>query len=497
MQKASAHRFIFLFCVLFLVGIGARSVLSFLPSLAVGVFISAVCAALLYKRCGIVLSLAACVLGIGIALARFEYAASVSGRPFLNGTVVFTGIVIEPPEVTLKSQKLLVSIPEHKGKALITANLSPLFSYGDEISVSCNKMKEPEPFGSFRYDLYLKKDGIFWTCSYPRMVKIRLGQGNFFKREIFKIKTGIIARVNTLFPEPHGSLLLGLIVGTRATLPKDLSAAFVADGLMHIIAISGYNISIIAGIIMRVGVYVRLSKRSLSLIMLACISCFVVITGAGASVVRAGLMAAIAIAAFFCGRSVTPLWLLLASAFFMVFLSPYALLYDAGLELSFAATIGVIYGAPLCIPLARRVFGSQKLGVFGNVLCEIIATTAGATILTLPLSAYHFGSISLVFLFSNALILWLIPLIMAAGFLTVVLSLISFPLAEFCAFMAALLLEYVIAVSLMLAKIPFSSVRVDFFPLLFVVASYGIIFLIFKRSASQRADLRKKISFPL
>jgi hypothetical protein len=133
------------------------------------------------------------------------------------------GIVVEQPEVTLKSQKLLVSIPKHKGKALITTNLSPVFSYGDEILVNC-KMREPKAFDSFRYDLYLKKDGIFWTCSYPRIVKTRSGQGSFFKQEIFKLKTGIIARVNTLFPEPHGSLLLGLIVGTRAALPENLSA---------------------------------------------------------------------------------------------------------------------------------------------------------------------------------------------------------------------------------------------------------------------------------
>ncbi len=496
MAQGSAHRFIFLFCLSFLVGIGMCSLFSFPAVLVIGMLACAVCTVLLYKRCGLVLSLAACVLGIGIAAARFQYVAAVSGVPFSSEPAVFRGIVLEPPDITLKSQRLIVSIPEHKGKALITTNLSPIFSYGDEISISC-KMKEPRAFDSFRYDLYLKKDGIFWTCSYPRIIKTRSGQGNFFKREIFKLKTGITARVNTLFPEPHGSLLLGLLVGTRATLPDNLSSAFIADGLMHIIAISGYNISVIAGLIMRLGVYAHLSRRSRSLIVLACIGCFIVITGAGASVVRAGLMAGIALAAFFCGRSITPLWLILVSAFFMVFLSPYALAYDAGLELSFAATIGVIYGAPLCMPLAQRIFGSQKLGVFGSVLCETIATTLGATIFTLPLSAYHFGSISLVFLFSNALILWLIPLIMAVGFLTVLLSFLSFSLAQLCAFITALLLEYVIAVSLALAKIPFSSVRVDFFPLFFVAASYGIIFLILKRAAVRRADVRKFFLFPL
>jgi len=257
---------------------------------------------------------------------------------------------------------------------------------------------------------------------------------------------GLLSQANKsiekILPEPQASFLAGLLFGLDKNIPKDLLEDFNKTGTRHIIALSGYNITIIASLIMGFLLWIGFWRKHAFYIAIIAIIFFVLLTGASASVSRAAIMGILVLISQQVGRLSNPRNLLALAAFLMIFKEPTALLNNIGLQLSFAATIGIIYLSP-----------------YLKKLPEILATTLSAQIAVAPIILFYFRQISLISPLANLLVLPIIPITMLAGFLATVIG-VLFPLIGiFLAWPAWLFLSYEIKIIGLLAKVPFAGLN--------------------------------------
>ncbi len=246
--------------------------------------------------------------------------------------------------------------------------------------------------------------------------------------------------IEKILPEPQASFLAGLLFGIDQNISKDLLEDFNQTGTRHIIALSGYNITIIASLIMGFLLWLGFWRKHAFVIAVIAIIFFVILTGASASVSRAAIMGILVLISQQVGRVSSPKNLLAFAAFLMVFKEPTALLNNIGWQLSFAATIGIIYLSP-----------------FLKKLPEILATTLSAQIAVMPFILYYFRQISLISPLANLLVLPIIPITMLAGFISMTCGTIWTPLGIFLSWPAWLFLTYEIKIIGFLAKVPFAG----------------------------------------
>jgi competence protein ComEC len=257
------------------------------------------------------------------------------------------------------------------------------------------------------------------------------------------------AGLATAVPEPAASLGLGLLIGQRSTLPEHVAAALSAVGLTHIVAVSGYNLTII----MR-GVKSLLSKRSkyqITMLSLLLIGIFLLMTGMSASIVRAALVSGLSILAWHYGRTFRPLLLLSLVAAVTAAWNPFYVWSDIGWYLSFLAFFGVLVIAPA---VQKRLFGEKQL----KLVLVVCIESMSAMLMTLPLIMFIFERVSIVALLANILVVPLVPLAMLTAAFAGVAGMIAPVLAGLIAWPATTLLTAMLDIVSLLARIPFAQV---------------------------------------
>lgn len=349
--------------------------------------------------------------------------------------VVIFGDVCDEPDIQRTGIKLTICSDQVEGRVLVNILRYPEFQYGDFLQIE-GVLKMPPEFLDFSYKNYLKRYGIYTVMSFPKITLLDNKKFNFY-RFLFQIKQKVKSNIEEVLPEPASSLALGLLLGTKNSMPEDLKDAFYKTGLAHIVAISGYNITII---IIFVGSLLGfLGRRSRILVTVLVIFVFAVLVGASASVIRAAIMGSIGLAALYFGRSSNVLILVLTSALLMTLWNPYVPLYDVGFQLSFAAVLGIIYISPFLMKFFEKV-----PSVFA--LRESFALTLSAQIATFPLTFFYFKQISFVAPFVNFIVVPLIPFAMLFSFITIIISFISKALAMFFGVSAYIFLMIIICV---------------------------------------------------
>ena len=197
----------------------------------------------------------------------------------------FNGAIVEEPDRRSDfSQYVLKN--ERFGRVLVKTNLYPEYFYGDILKIS-GKIEMPESrlgVTQFDYQNYLAKDNIFLIVRYPEITMINRPESLNFYGHLLVLKKRFIGIFDKILPEPSSSFLAALLVGARRTLPDNLVNAFNKTGTSHIVAVSGYNISIVSIMILNFLSYLFLPKRLIFWIVIICILAFTLIAGAGASV---------------------------------------------------------------------------------------------------------------------------------------------------------------------------------------------------------------------
>jgi len=379
---------------------------------------------------------------------------SYQGKPAIKNfntdeKMIFSGkIVAEPDRRSNFSQYILES--GALGRVLIKTNLYPEYFYGDILKLN-GKAETPENFSGFDYQNYLAKDNIFLISQYPEITLINRPANKDFYGYLLNIKKSFIDIINKIIFEPQASFLAALLVGAKRTLPPDLVDAFNRTGTSHIVAISGYNISIVSIMLLNFLSYLLLPRRLIFWLVGIGLVLFTLIAGAGASVVRAAIMGGLLILARREGRSYQITNAIIFAGAAMLFFNPYLLRYDASFQLSFLATLGLVYLAPHFNKWFSRL--PNFLSFRAN-----LAATLSAQIMTLPIILFGFGRFSLIAVLANVLILPVIPLTMLFGFLAGLMGFLSLKIAAIFILPAWLMLSYQIWVVKILSLLPFASI---------------------------------------
>jgi len=436
---------------------------------------------LIMSASGIFLVLALFLFAFGVGQLRYFQKNIASKKEFYlqektNQKVVLEGIVSDEPEKKENYNRLVLKDEKTGGKILVYAQIYPEYKYGDKLKIS-GTLKKPENFNEFDWVSYLAKDDVYYEIFYPQMEFISMGNGFWLKEKLFALKNNFLMAIDKIVPEPHSAFLGGITIGAREGLPKDLQDKFRTTGVAHIVALSGYNITIVAETIMLffsfLPQYFAISGGVIGIIL------FAIMTGASATVLRASIMALLVLMAKATGRVYTVSWALFLAGFFMILQNPKILRFDTSFQLSFLATLGLIYISPII--KNKLGFITEKFG-----LREIFSATISAQIAVLPLLVYKTGIISLVGLPVNFLILPFIPLTMFLGFAVGIFGMINYFISLPFAWASYTLLQYELFIVDIFAKLPFSAVNISGFSEIFLILSYTIILLLC------RFDFQKK-----
>ena len=317
--------------------------------------------------------------------------------------------------------------------------------YGDRLVVE-GKLETPPEEEDFSYREYLAQQRIYSWMPFAQVSSIAAGQGNLFWRAMYAFKERALTMVYRLWPDPEASLMAGILLGVDSGIPEEVVQAFQDTGTAHVIAISGFNIAIVAGLFTLM--FTRLLGRVKGAILaLVGIVLYTLLVGAGPSVVRAALMGGLALFAYHIGRRQVGLLTLALVAAIMVLANPL-ILWSASFQLSFFATLGlVLYAKPLeegLTGLAARRLPPETARRLSRPAAEYLLFTLAASLATLPIILYHFQRLSLVSVLANPVILPAQPPVMVLGGLAVLLGMIFEPLGQLTGWLAWPFVAYTI-----------------------------------------------------
>jgi competence protein ComEC len=433
------------------------------------------------------------IFSFGLGILRYEIKEIRLENDYLinqvNHKVILDGIIIEEPSIKDQGQQLIIKF-ESKNKIMVSTGLFPEFRYGDLIQVE-GKLERPQNFETiagtdFDYVGFLAKEDIYYQISFAQVKLISSGHGSFIKSKLFNFKNVFINKINGLIKEPESALLSGLILGAKNSLGKELQDDFRVAGVSHIVALSGYNITIVAVGIMAILAFL---PKAFSLFFgVLGILAFAIMAGGTATVMRASIMALLVLLAKWTNRKYDISRALLLAGVFMLIQNPKILVFDISFQLSFLATISLILISPI---LDRKMlFIPEKYK-----LRELIVSTISTQIFVLPFIFYKMGMVSIYALFANILILPIISWVMFFGFITGVFGFVFSFLAIPFAFISSLLLSYILKVIYIFSHLPFSSFTFKNFPLIFMVIIYVLIFFYIILEAGESVTLTRLKKF--
>lgn len=342
-------------------------------------------------------------------------------KSYEEGQVItFETRVLDQPQISGQGQKVGLILPNSQ-RVTVILKLDPVLSYGDRIKAE----------GEIEYFMASDTHKIAFM-RYPKFKLLEKGSKSFF---IYKVRDNIISFFNSTLGPVHSSLILGIVFGIKQEMPDKFYENLKNTGLMHVIAASGMNITMVGSFLL--GVFSAFLRRKLALILtIFGILVYALLAGLEPSIVRAAIMGILVFFAQFIGRQATAFLGLFIAGFVMLFLNP-SLLFDIGFQLSFMATLGLVYLRPL-------FFLSSKLKklIKKSIIGEDIATTLTAQIMTMPIIIVNFGTYAFTSVIANALVLWTVPIIMIFGGISALISFVFDPLSKLITYFSLPFLLY-------------------------------------------------------
>ncbi len=375
----------------------------------------------------------------------------------------FQYLIVESEEIEIDDFRGAVS-----GKVKIKTDKYPEFEIQDQLRIA-GLLQKPKNFEEFNYADFLAKDDVFATMYFPYISKIEKSKVTFW-RVFFTFKNAFLGRINSLLPEPSAGIVAGLLLGYRRSIPENVLDDLGKVGLTHILAISGYNITLLINFFALA--VSRLPKFWQFLITVVAIVFFTLFTGMSPSVIRASLMGILMVMARFFERKSNVYISLMLSAVLMVLFSPRILNFDLSFQLSFAATLGLIVAMPYFEKIGQNLPALLK---------DTLLVTLSAQLFTLPLIIGTFSQFSIIAPLANIFVLPLIPLIMATSFALILISYLIPVLTLFAKGVVWFLISLMLWIVDLLAKIPFAMVEVPGLTELFWCFYLALMFILFHK----------------
>ena len=360
--------------------------------------------------------------------------------------LLITGYLAEPPDYRDKYTNLTLNVEAvdtgdddlpASGRLLARVSPNEEYEYGERIRLR-GELKTPPENEEFSYRDYLARQNIHSYMTKSEVTRLPGNDGNPTYRFVYRFKSDLIERTYKIYPDPEASLLAGILFGVDTGLPRQLQQAFKNTGTAHIIAISGFNIAIIAGLFFSFFKWMLKNERLGAFLAVLFVFLYAFLVGGDPAVMRAAFMGSLALFAKQIGRRNTGINTLAFVALVMALVNPLTL-WDIGFQLSFFATLGLIlYAEPFSNITARfieRITG-QPNSALVNIVNDNVILTLAAQVMTIPLMAFYFQRISLISFIANPFILPVQPAVMILGGLAVFTSLIIQPLGQLLAWVA-------------------------------------------------------------
>jgi len=366
-------------------------------------------------------------------------------------------------------------------------------TYGDHIKfmakLSKPKLIEGIDGRDFDYEYFLQKDNIFYLADIEQVQIIATNQANRLTHFLYKVKKNFMQNIEDVLPAPYAFLATGLVISGKGSLDKELQEQFQKVGLIHIVVLSGSNVSIIGEAISKC--FSFLPKLWGGIMGSIGIILFGMMTGGGATVYRSVIMSIIGIYTRLSGRTNSGFISLMVAGVCMLIHNPKLLLHDPSFQLSFMATLGLIFlSSPIEEFLKRTIEFAKSLTMTASMKAEktnikvpsglisLISTCIATQIFTLPFIIRFSGVVSLVALPTNTAVLPLIPFTMLFVFLTGVVSFISPTIAYLPAFVSYVFLKIELLIVGYFASLPFSAITVPNISASTFTILYFVIFLL-------------------
>jgi len=423
-----------------------------------------------HRRTIILVSL--CLIALFGGAFRFQSSQPTVNENYLQfyndqEIVEIKGMVSADPEARDKTTHLRLSATEIKleqewqdvsGTALLFAPRYPTYKYGDVLLVT-GKLETPPQLNDFDYKGYLAHQGIYSTMPYPKIDILDRGKGFKPLAWVYSARNNLSQSLVEVLPEPQASLAQGIVLGIRGNIPSSVRTDFARTGTAHLLAISGLHLSILAGILISIGIWLFGRRHYLYIwLALGTIWLYAIITGMHPPVIRGATMASLFLTAELLGRQRSAITSLAFAAAIMVGISPQ-ILWSASFQMSFMAMAGLILLTPFFQAIGRKAVnatlgGDRPAVPVANTITDSFSVSLGAVIGVWPLVAYYFGIVSFVGPPATFLTLPALPGIIITGALAGSLGLIVPPVAQVIGWLAWLLLSYLLVVVKALAAIP-------------------------------------------
>ncbi len=416
----------------------------------------------------IALGIFVCVIFIIRIISYERVHVSQISEDLFNKKTTITSVITEDPNRGLSNTKIVL------GELGIMATIqnSVDVAYGDRVSVS-GTIKYPENFMTdtgreFDYVNYLAMKDIYGVMNAATIQVLEHHQKNIFVEKLFTAKQSLVKTIKKLFPKSEAGLLAGIVIGEKSLLPKSALEDFQIAGLTHMIVLSGYNITIIATVTITALAYLGFGYRGRRVGTLLIIPIFLIMTGLGASSVRAGIMSMIVFLLQITTRPQYSLRIIFYSAGVMIFMNPRIFLHDPGFHMSFLAFIGLVY----VTPVMNFYFNKNESEFF---LKKLIIETLSVQIFVMPYILWMSGRVSLLLLFSNILTVPFVPFIMGAGFLVTSTGMLFYPLGALLVWPVKLGLSYIIWIAHGVASVKVATFVIPPFGIWIMLVVYGVL----------------------
>ncbi|MCG2675974.1 DNA internalization-related competence protein ComEC/Rec2 [bacterium] len=409
---------------------------------------------------------------------------------FLNkGWVEVLGTIDQLSEVKkdrihliVKTEKILSRKKEFPVKSRIRVSLPKAkasFNYGEKVRIRGGLIPPPgarNP-GGFSYQNYLATQKISALVNLvvnEQIKKVGEARVNPFFRIVFYLRKHLIKTIDDTLPSLEGSVLKGIILGRREELPSPLRQAFITTGVAHVLAVSGLHVGLVAAFF-HYGLFrlLRLPNKGSALLTLLIIILYCFMTGCRPPVVRATIMFGLFLTASCLGRKREVYTTLALAALVILLINPLTL-FNVGFQLSFAAVLSILYLYPRIWP---------RLKFLSSYPAGLISVSLAAWMGVAPLIAYHFNYFTPVAILANLVVVSLVMVVVALGFLTTIFS-FFFPLAQLFSSCNWLFLTILIKAIHLFSHFPGAGIRVVT-PSLSLIGLYylGIVGIVnFRRS---------------
>jgi competence protein ComEC len=389
--------------------------------------------------------------------------------------------------VVVASERLRVGGTTRPVHGLVRLHLLPVpeLRYGQRVEVR-GRLELPREGAPFSFRAYLQRHSIYVVMERPRVKVISSGGSGGLRGRLLGLNETLRQTIIQLLPEPHAALLAGMLLGTQAAIPSEVMADFRATGTSHLLVISGWNITVLAGGVVGLLMAVGLSRRHAMALSLPVLVLYVIFVGASPSVLRAGIMGGLAIWAGLADREADAWTSLLLACTLLALLDPNVL-WDAGFQLSALATAGIIgWQKPLQEWLMSHLPGNRP---WLAGLVESLAVTLAALSLTLPLLVYSFGTLALIALVANLLLAPAVPPAMFFGVLGAVAGVLFLPLGQLLALLAWPFTTWLLVGTHLLAGLPAAALSVAPFSGWWLAVWYGGLLVLVAWRLRPRKDV--------